>query len=180
MVRFRRQTSVWRRAAAVATLVLLAGCGELIPLADRTVQRGDVSLRPLLDSDSLAVPGKDSSDVTGALGEPERTDSDKPPRDERPGDVITLHYDGLDVVVHELRKPRRTFISDLVISSSTYEMDLPIAVGASRDDIERALGPPASSQGDASTYQLTDAGDRCVVTYDGDRATELALHYGWT
>jgi hypothetical protein len=161
--------------------LLLAGCEDLAPLIDmeQPVEPGQVSLRPLLDADSLAVPGVGTDDVIDTLGEPASSETTEPPKDERPGTVSTLRYQGLDVVVHELEEPRRTFISDLVISSPAYLTALNVSVGASRAEVEQVLGAPSSAEGDEAVYDLSDAGDRCTVTYDGNRATRFAFHFSW-
>jgi hypothetical protein len=181
MVRSRLSSRRWLGIAAVILALLLAGCEDLAPLIEieEQVEPGQVSLRPLLDADSLAVPGIDTTDVIDALGEPVSTETTEPPEEQRPGTVNTLRYEGLDVVVHELEKPRRRFISDLVISSPAYLTDLSVGVGASRAEVEQVLGEPSSTEGDEAVYDLTDAGDRCTVTYDGNRATRFAFHFSW-
>jgi hypothetical protein len=163
----------------VVVALLLAGCEDLAPLIDieQHVEPGQVSLRPLLDADSVAVPGIGTADVVDALGEPASTDTTEAPEDERPGTISTLRYEGLDVVVHELEEPRRTFISDLVISSPAYLTDLDVGVGASRAEVEQVLGAPSSTDGDDAVYDLTESGDRCTVTYDGDQATRFTFQF---
>jgi hypothetical protein len=180
MVRSRLSSRRWLGAAMIVVL-LLAGCDDLAPVMEfeEPVEPGQVSLRPLLDSDSLAMPGVGTGDVIETLGEPASTETTEPPEDERPGTVSTLRYQGLDVVVHELEKPHRTFISDLVISSPMYLTVLDIGVGASRSEVEQVLGAPSSTDGDDAIYDLTDAGDHCTVTYDGNRATQFAFHFSW-
>jgi hypothetical protein len=179
----RSHLSSWRRlgAATVIAAMLLAGCDDLAPVMEieQPVEPGQVSLRPLLDSDSLALPGVGTGDVIETLGEPTSTETAEPPKEERPGTISTLRYQGLDVVVHELEKPRRTFISELVISSPMYLTDLDIGIGSSRAEVEQVLGAPSSTEGDETVYDLTDAGDRCTVTYDRSRATRFAFRFSW-
>jgi hypothetical protein len=181
MVQSRLGARRWLGVTAVVVMMFLTGCEDLLPLVEiePPVDPGQVSLRPLLDADSLALPGIDTAEVIDVIGEPVSTETAKPPKEERPGTVSTLHYDGLDVVVHELREPRRTFISDLVISSPAYLTELKVGVGASRADVEQAFGTPSSTEGPAAVYELSDGGDLCTVTYDGDRATEFAFHFSW-
>lgn len=179
MVRSRLGSQRWLRHAVVVTAFLLAGCADILPQAVEPVEPGQVSLRPLLDADSLAMPGIGKADVVDALGEPTSSDTKKPPEKERPGTISTLRYQGLKVVVHELDEPRRTFISDLVIRSPVYLTDLDVGVGASRADVEQVLGEPSSIEGDVAVYDLTDAGDQCTVTYDGNRATQFAFRFAW-
>lgn len=191
-----------RLLALLALLSILAtGCAELTPTEMRQIERGGTSLRDLLDPDSIAIPGTDSSDVVDALGEPAASEEAVPPKGQRPGTVITLRYDGLEVVVRELRKPARSFISDLTITDREYVTSLPVRVGASRDEIEGVLGEPreaadggggdstggdggdggaasegseaAPSPGEEVVYALNDDGDRCIITYEGDRATRM-------
>jgi len=177
--------------------VLLTGCAELAPTEVRRIERGGTSLRPLLDPDSLAIPGTSSGDVVAVLGEPEDTEETRPPKGQRPGTVMTLRYDGVEIVVHELRRPTREFISEMTITSDEYVTSLPIRVGASRDDVEEVLGEPTTpdqdtaeaatdagseatedaAAGSAVVYALTDDGDRCIVTYDGDRVTRMRFTF---
>ena len=178
--------------------VLLTGCAELAQTEVRRIERGGTSLRPLLDPDSLAIPGTSSGDVVAVLGEPEDTEETRPPKGQRPGTVMTLRYDGVEIVVHELRRPTREFISEMTITSDEYVTSLPIRVGASRDDIEEVLGEPTTpdqdtaeaatdagseaatedaAAGSAVVYALTDDGDRCIVTYDGDRVTRMRFTF---
>lgn len=179
--------------------MLLTGCAELTPTELRQIDRGGTSLRPLLDPDSVAVPGTDSEDVVAVLGEPDDAEESKPPKRQRPGTVVTMRYDGLEIVVRELRKPTRAFISDMTVTSGEYVTNLPVGVGASRREIERVLGEPletrdasdetptdAGSEASATegagagsevVYALTDNGDRCIVTYEGGRATSLHFNF---
>ena len=185
--------------AALALLgLLLTGCAELTPTEVRQIERGGTSLRPLLDPDSIAIPGTDSEDVVAALGEPEDAAETRPADDERPGTVITMRYDGAEIVVYELREPTREFISEMTITSGEYVTSLPVRVGASRGDIEEVLGMPTEPDDDTAeagaddrpeaptevppsgsdvVYALTDDGDRCIVTYDGDRATRMRFTF---
>jgi hypothetical protein len=181
MVQSRLGSRRWLGVVVVVGMMFLTGCEDLLPLVEiePPVDEGQVSLRPLLDADSLALPGVATADVIHLLGEPASTETARPPEEERPGTVSTLHYDGLDVVVHELMEPRRRFISDLVISSPAYLTDLKLGVGASRADVEQALGTPSSMEGSAAVYELSDSGDQCTVTYDGDRVTEVTFHFSW-
>ncbi|HSJ46320.1 MAG TPA: hypothetical protein VK923_16715 [Euzebyales bacterium] len=186
-----------RNRAGPRVLVLLAllgvlatGCAELTATELRQIERSGTSLRPLLDPDSLAIPGTDTDDVIEALGDPYETDETSPPQDQRPGTVITMRYEGLEVVVRELREPTREFISDITITSSEYATSLPFRVGASRGEIEEVLGEPAEARDDAESsentgsptgteavYALTDDGDRCIVTYEGDRASRMRFTF---
>lgn len=169
-----------RRGGVVLALlaVLTAGCAELLPVSVSDLERGQVSLRPLLDSDSVAIPGVAPEDVTAALGEPASSDVRETPDDEPAGTVTTMRYDGLEIVVREIEEPKRAFITDLVISNRTYVPSLPVTVGASRSDVERLLGEPSATEGGEVVYDLTDDGDRCIVTYDGNRATQVAFQFG--
>ncbi len=169
----------WLGATVAVVVLLLVGCADIVPAADQPVEPGRVSLRPLLDDDSLAVPGIDTADVVDTLGEPTSTDTKKPPKKERPGTVSTLRYQGLEIVVHELEEPSRTFISDLVVSSPVYLTDLDVSVGTSRAKVEQVLGTPSSREGDEAVYDLTEAGDQCTVTYDGNRAIRFAFRFAW-
>lgn len=163
--------------ASVAA-VLIAGCAELLPAQARDAQvAGKTSLRPLLDPDSLAIPGTDTAEVVATIGEPTERATSQPPKRQRPGVVTTLMYDGLEVVVRELERPPRTFISSLVITSDDYATQLPIGVGSSREEIESVLGEPSESEGAEVVYTLTDSGDRCIVLYEGDVASRLTFHF---
>lgn len=186
-----------RNRAGPQVLVLLAllsvlatGCAELTPTELRQIERSGTSLRPLLDPDSLAVPGTNTDDVIEALGDPYEADESSPPQDQRPGTVITMRYEGLEIVVRELREPTREFISDITITSSEYATSLPFRVGASRGEIEEVLGEPAEARDGAESsenagsptgtevvYALTDDGDRCIVTYEGDRASRMRFTF---
>ncbi len=157
--------------------VLLAGCAELMPTSVRPVQGGQVSLRELLDPDSLAIPGLDTEDVIEALGQPNSSETREAPDDEPAGTITTMRYDGLEVVVKEIERPLRSFIPELVISSRAYVTNLPVGVGSSRADIEEALGEPARDEDGEVVYQLSDDGDRAVVTYEGDRATQITFRF---
>ena len=172
----RSRSPRWAWAIAVC-LVLAAGCGDITFIDTQRVGRGQVSLRPLLDADSLAIPGLDTSNVIAALGEPVSTRERRPPKDQRPGTVTVMRYEDLRIVVHELRRPSRGFISKLTISSGRYVTNLPFGVGATRSDVEEALGQPSSVDGDTATYPLSQDGDRCVVTYDSRRATKLVFEF---
>jgi hypothetical protein len=175
---------VGRSERAVAILVtllvalVLAGCAELTPTELDEVGNDKISLRPLLDPDAIAIPGTDSADVIAALGEPTETTSRRPPKHQRPGRVKILRYDGLEVVVRELNKPARRFISDLVITSDAYATTLPVGVGSRRADIEDVLGQPSETEGQEAVYELTDDGNRCIVAYENDRATRLTFQFG--
>lgn len=175
-----KRSGMARRGGVVLALVgiLTAGCADLVPASNLDVGRDQVSLRPLLDSDSVAIPGIDPADVTAALGEPTSSEVRERPDDQRAGIVTTMRYDGLEIVVHETEKPQRAFITDLVISSRTYVPSLPVTVGAERRDIERVLGEPSATEGGEVVYDLNDDGDRCVVTYNGDRAERVAFSFG--
>jgi hypothetical protein len=164
--------------AAVVAVLGLTGCAELRPTELNDIGDDGISLRPLLDPDSIAIPGTDSDDVIETLGEPTETTSRKPPENQRPGRVKTLRYDGLEVVVRELNKPRRRFISDLVITSDAYATRLPIGIGTPRAEIEEVLGPPSETEGQEAVYKLTDDGDRCIVTYEDGRAIRLTFQFG--
>lgn len=186
-----------RNRAGPQVLVLLAllsvlatGCAELTPTELRQIERSGTSLRPLLDPDSLAIPGTNTDDVIEALGDPYEADESSPPQDQRPGTVITMRYEGLEIVVRELREPTREFISDITITSSEYATSLPFRVGASRGEIEEVLGEPAEARDGAESsenagsptgtevvYALTDDGDRCIVTYEGDRASRMRFTF---
>jgi hypothetical protein len=177
--------------------VLLTGCAELTPTEVRQIERDGTSVRPLLDPDSIAIPGTSSEEVVAVLGEPDDTEETRPATDQRPGTVITMRYDGAEIVVYELREPTRSFISEMTITSSEYVTRLPVGVGASRGDIEDVLGAPTAPDDDAEeatdagseaptedaaagsdvVYALTDDGDRCIVTYDGDRATRMRFTF---
>ena len=189
--RMRRNRAGPRVLVLLALLgVLATGCAELTATELRQIERSGTSLRPLLDPDSLAIPGTDTDDVIEALGDPYETDETSPPQDQRPGTVITMRYEGLEVVVRELREPTREFISDITITSSEYATSLPFRVGASRGEIEEVLGEPAEARDDAESsentgsptgteavYALTDDGDRCIVTYEGDRASRMRFTF---
>jgi hypothetical protein len=169
-----------RRASSglVVLAVLASGCAELLPASARDVGDGQVSLRPLLDSDAVAIPGIDPAEVAAALGEPTSSEVRETTDDEPAGTVTTMQYDGLEIVVHEVEEPRRAFITDLVISTRTYVPSVPVTVGAARSDVERLLGEPSATEGRDVVYDLTDDGDRCIVTYDGDRAQQIAFQFG--
>lgn len=173
-----QRSSIARRAAVVFALIamLTSGC-ELIPSSTQEVGRGQVSLRPLLDSDSVAIPGTGPADVIAALGEPTSSEVADAPEDDGPGTVTTMRYDGLHVVVYEITSPERAYISDLVISNRTYVPSVPVTVGTPRSDVERLLGEPFDTQGSTAYYDLTDDDDRCVVTYNGDRAQVIAFRF---
>jgi hypothetical protein len=177
-----------RLIAVLAVLgVLVAGCAELTPAELRRIERGGTSLRPLLDPDSIAIPGTDSADIIAALGEPDETEEGEPPEGQRPGTVIAMRYDGLEIVVRELSEPARAFISDMTITSDEYVTSLPVRVGASRAEIEKALGEEAetgegvesseSASGTEVVYRLNDDGDRCIVTYEGERASRMRFTF---
>ena len=69
----RRRAAGHRLLVVVAVLgVLTTGCAELTPTEVRQIERGGTSLRPLLDPDSIAIPGTDSADVVEALGRTSR------------------------------------------------------------------------------------------------------------
>lgn len=187
--------------------ILAAGCSELTPTEVRRIERSGTSLRPLLDPDSIAIPGTDSADVIAALGEPDDSEEEDP-EEQQPGTVITMRYEGLEIVVSELSEPPRAFISEMVITSPEYVTSLPFRVGASRAEIEEVLGEPAETEAPAEdseaptesseaptessemptessvgatgtevVYALNDDGDRCIVTYDGDRASRLRFTF---
>lgn len=165
--------------AVLAVLAVLAsGCSQLVPASTLDLERGQVSLRPLLDSDSVAIPGTGTSEITAALGEPASSEVTEASDDEPAGTVTTLQYDGLEIVVHELEEPQRAFISELVLSNRTYVPSVPVMVGARRDAVEELLGEPATIEGDEVVYELTDDGDRCIVTYDGNRAEQVTFRFG--
>jgi len=187
-----RRTGAGRRLVALLAVlgVLTTGCSQLTPTEVRQIERGGTSLRPLLDPDSIAVPGTDSADIIAALGEPDETEESSPPEGQEPGTVITMRYEGLEIVVRELREPTRSFISDMTITNREYATSLPVRVGASRGDIEEVLGEPIetedgvesseSTEGTAGTevvYALNDDGDRCVVTYEADRASRMRFTF---
>jgi hypothetical protein len=197
--------SAARLLLACALAVLLSGCAEVLSLSSGAGPGGDgrVSLAPLLDPDSVAIPGTNAARVIEVLGEPDEMEKQDAPEPQRPGRAVTLRYDGLDVVVHELYQPSRNFIADMIVASRSYRTALGIRVGDSRGEIEEVLGEPlppedaqlsgdgdgsgddsgseASSEpaepGNRSVYELTDQGDTITVTYDGDRAVELVYHY---
>lgn len=201
-----RTPSAARLLLACALVVLLSGCAEIMSLGQggSSVGGGRVSLAPLLDPDSVAIPGTNAARVIEVLGEPQEMEKEDAPEPQQPGRAVTLRYDGLDVVVHELYQPSRNFIADMIVTSRSYRTELGIRVGDSRGEIEEVLGEPVS-QGDAeagdggdgsdgddgseapsesggdpadrSVYELTDEGDTITVTYDGDRAIELVYHY---
>jgi hypothetical protein len=164
-------------ALIALTAVLLAACSELTPTEIRQLEGDRISLRPLLDPDAVAVPGTDTADVIAALGEPEQSEESTPPDDQQPGTQTTMRYDGLEIVVRELRKPKRAFISTMTITSREYAITVPVAVGSRRKDVEAVFGEPSESEGAEAAYDLTSDGDRCVVTYDGDRASRLAFTF---
>jgi hypothetical protein len=172
--------------------MLATGCAELTPTEVRRIERSGTSLRPLLDPDSVAIPGTDSADVIAALGEPDDTEEKDAPQGQQPGTVITMRYEGLEIVVSELQEPTRAFISDMIVTSPEYVTSLPFRIGASRAEIEEVLGEPAATEAPAESaerpessesseratrtevvYALNDDGDRCIVTYEGDRASRL-------
>lgn len=182
--------------------MLVTGCAELTPTEVRRIERSGTSLRPLLDPDSIAIPGTNSDDVVAALGEPDDIEEDEPPQRQRPGTVVTMRYEGLEIVVRELDEPSRAFISDIIITSPEYVTGLPFRVGASRAEIEEVLGEPtateepaASSEGSEGSeaseasessarpaggevvYPLSDDGDRCIVTYEDDRASRVRFTF---
>ena len=181
--------------------ILAAGCSELTPTEVRRIERSGTSLRPLLDPDSIAIPGTDSADVIAALGEPDDSEEEEDPEEQQPGTVIIMRYEGLEIVVSELSEPPRAFISEMVITSPEYVTSLPFRVGASRAEIEEVLGEPAETEAPAGgseappessevptensagatrtevVYALNDDGDRCIVTYDGDRASRLRFTF---
>ncbi len=200
-----RTPSAARLLLACALVVLLSGCAEIMSLGrgGGSVGGGRVSLAPLLDPDSVAIPGTNAARVIEVLGEPQEMEKEDAPEPQQPGRAVTLRYDGLDVVVHELYQPSRNFIADMIVTSRSYRTELGIRVGDSRGEIEEVLGEPvpqddaeaddgdgsggddgseapSESEGDPadrSVYELTDEGDTITVTYDGDRATELVYHY---
>jgi hypothetical protein len=195
-----RTPMVARLLIAGALVVLLGGCADLMSLGQGSGGGGRVSLAPLLDPDSVAIPGTNGARVIDVLGEPEQLDREDAPEDRLPGRELTLHYDGLVVVVHELYQPQRSFIADMILTSRDYRTELGIRVGDSRREIEGVLGEPlpeedeqaAAGDGDTagseapsesldpderSMYELTDQGDTITVTYDGNRATEIVYHY---
>lgn len=173
----RSRSRRWARWAVALCIVFVAGCGDISIIDTRQVGRGQVSLRPLLDTDSLAVPGVDPSNVVDALGEPESTEERRPPKDQRPGTVTVMRYEELEIVVHELRRPPRSFISNLVISSGRYVTNLPVGVGATRTEIDQVLGQPSEVEGNQATYALTDDGSQVIVTYNGTRASRMLFQF---
>lgn len=176
----RQRGGVARRAGAVLALlaVLMSGCTQLARSTSRDVKRGQVSLQPLLDSDALAIPGTGPDDVTAALGEPTSSEVAETSDEEPDGTVTTMRYDGLEIVVHEVDNPKRSFISDLVISNRTYVPTLPVTVGTTRRDVQRVLGEPSETADGDVAYDLSDDGDRCIVTYEGNRVAQVAFRYG--
>ena len=192
-----RTPSAARLALACVLVVLLSGCAEVMSLGPgASGGSGRVSLAPLLDPDSVAIPGTNAARVIEVLGEPAEMEKEDAPKPRQPGRAVTLHYDGLDVVVHELYKPSRNFIADMVVTSRSYRTELGVRVGDTRGEIEEVLGEPLPEEdeqsdggngseapsepeepADQSVYELTDEGDTITVTYDGNRATELVYHY---
>lgn len=202
-----RTPMVARLLVAGALVVLLGGCADVMALGQGSAGGGGgrVSLAPLLDPDSVAIPGTNGARVIEVLGEPEQIDREDAPEERRPGRELTLHYEGLDVVVHELYQPQRSFIADMILTSRDYRTELGIRVGDSRREIEGVLGEPlpeedeqqllgdepadggSGAASDAPTepvdpearsiYALTDQGDTITVTYDGNRSTEIVYHY---
>lgn len=169
-----RATTRW---VALACVLLVAGCGDL-PFGDaQPVGRNQISVRPLLDPDSVAVPGTDAGTVVDVLGEPEATAKRRPPKDQRPGTVKALQYEDLEVVVYELNRPSRAFVSSMTVTSGRYVTNLPVGVGSTRSDIEQILGEPVEVEGDDATYALSNDGDQCVVTYDGTRASRMVFQF---
>lgn len=195
--------SAARLLLACVLVVLLSGCAEVLSLGDGAAagNGGRESLAPLLDPDSVAIPGTNAARVIEVLGEPEETAKQEAPKAQRPGRAVTLRYDGLDVVVHELYQPNRNFIADMIVTSRSYRTELGVRVGDTRGEVEEVLGEPLPDEdaqasdgdvGDAdgseatsepaepadrSVYALTDEGDTITVTYENDRAVELIYHY---
>lgn len=168
----------WRAVALAVAVMLLSGCAGLLPADTQQVDVGSrVSLQPLLDTDAIAIPGIRATEVVDVVGEPSETVRRRPPKPERPGEVVILRYDGLEVVVRELERPPRAFISDLVLTSDDYATTLPVGVGSSRADIEDVLGEPSETEGDEAVYQLSERGDRIIVVYEGDRAARMAFQF---
>lgn len=135
-----------RRIRPVA-LALLAGCGGgegagALPSVEELTRQG------------LLAPGRTRSEIAERLGPPDSTLSRVVPNRHVPGvrdTLFELYYPGLRAGIHH-PGGGRDLLASVEVTSDRHLRYPRLGIGAAREEVRAALGPPSEEEGDALTY----------------------------
>lgn len=166
-------------------LVLFTACGAqeaaeplpAVPVLEpsaRPANAPEVDVSELVRSARTGSPALAA--VLGGLPEPQRIAEEVQENRHVPGQMDTLrtyHYDGLQFTVYDVSGSDKVMLQSLRITAPGYETE-GVNVGATRADVERALGPPQRQEDGAEVYGFGEAAESFLhVRYEGDAVSEL-------
>lgn len=144
-----------------------APSGDLgVPLA--TLVQGVLEGRAGEVLDRLRPPGSEEVETLQNRHDPEQVDT-----------LRTLHYDGLTVEVYHVGGGSdREFIQSIEVTGGDYETAEGVQVGSTRTRVEEQLGSPATREGDAYVYELSDVTpNQLRIRFDGDTVSAMTWSF---
>ena len=166
--------------AVLFVCVLLIACNHTY--LDSNAQSEQVaSLQSLVELNMQPEPRVAESNIIALLGEPVSIEEFSFPNQHIRGQLDTIyvyHYEGLQFSVYDLNHTDKAFITEILLSSSSYESAIGLRVGSGQHDVLRLLGPPDQESTNEASYVLTDAGDVLHLSYkNGDIASMHWIFY---
>jgi len=171
-------------------LALLAGCTTVQPAPDagptppappEAAPPEAAPARPGVPVPELVATGEGRGSALGRLDRPARAEAEPFENRHVPGQIDTLrtyHYDGMRLEVYDVAASPRALLQALAVTSDAYDTGLGFRVGATRAEVEAALGDPDAR--DRTTYEYAlegegrGPGSLLTVRFAGDRVRELA------
>ncbi len=179
-------TRAWKiniaRANLISVVILLVAFVNKTTPPQAVVVTPNVSLQALLDANLNTPPDMERSPVLEKLAPPLFEQRIFYPNHHIPGQIDTirvLHYDGLELVIYEVGHSNKAFIIYLKVTLPYYETAKGLRIGKTRAEVETILGTPNATKNYTSIYDLSDAGDRLLVTYQENRVMKLEWQFYW-
>jgi hypothetical protein len=179
-------TRIWKVSSAraifiTAVVLLLAFVNKTTP-PEAIIVTPNVPLQTLIDTNLTTPPDMEHSPVLEQLAPPLFEQHIFYPNHHVPGQMDTirvLHYDGLVLTIYEVSHSNKAFIIYLKVTLPYYQTAEGLQVGDTRAEVEAILGAPDTSKNYSSSYDLSDAGGKLLVTYRDNRVSGLEWQFYW-
>ena len=179
-------TRIWKLTIAraifiIVVFLLVAFVNESTP-PEAIIVTPNVPLQTLIDTNLNTPPDMDSSPVLEQLAPPLFEQHIVYPNHHIRGQIDTirvLHYDWLVLATYEVRHSDKAFIIYLKVTLPYYQTAEGLQVGKTRIEVETILGAPDGTKNHTSIYDLSDAGDKLLVTYQENRVENLEWQFYW-